>query len=316
MGRSICLSKTKLGGEEDDRGASGGPNAHAPNDMWLVAGAEGRGKTTTLLQVAADLTASQATQAGERVWFIGSREKLEKEAPDHVIEAWEGYQEERRGDKGDGGVGDAGNARWSTSPNAPSSSFSSEDRRTHQPTSLASVDMRYVRDEEELKGTLACFHLIPEDRRPKALLIDDLDLILEKADTSGRGESSREREAFSAIESRLAKVSALLKSVADFIRSGSSSARECSRSFVVVTMTTSEGKALPYLTTITRWFDRVVEIGDHRVEAIFHRRDHGGGGKGDPNPRGCECTLIETSVRSGPYQPFALANGHGFPVRE
>ena len=147
--------------------------------------------------------------------FIGARGKLENEAPDHVIEAWEQRKSEAEEGAGKKGI-------------------------------LSRVDMRYVSNEEELKQTLACLHLVR--RKPKALLVDDLDTILSNTGTA---------DGFGKFEARLAKISAYLKNVAHFLQR-----EECEACPVIAAISKPDDSdmRLPYLSTLNKWFSRIVEI--------------------------------------------------------
>ena len=122
-------------------------------------------------------------------------------------------------------------------------------------TCFGAVDVRYVEGGEDLYRTLACFHL---SKPYAALMVDDLDLILLRGGEEHKKKKSAARErgsAFGATEARLARASALMKNAAesrppDFT--------------VVCAIEKADGAApVPYLDTMKRWFDRVVEIGSH-----------------------------------------------------
>ena len=257
--------------------------------MWLVTARKGKGKTTALLQVAANL-AEQAGREGEceeeygvedddgqesssgRVMFIGAKDKLENDAPDHVIEAWEQHESEGGG-SGRKGV-------------------------------LSSIDVRYVSNEEELKQTLACFHLIR--RKPKALVVDDLDLILSDAST---GTEYTPGISFGKFEARLAKISAYLKNVAHLLQREECEA--CPGPVIAAISKPDDPEMrllpLPYLSTLKKWFSRIVEVTETSVENLG---DEGPAGLTTTGSMFCdECKIIESSIVTSPFQPFVLSGG-------
>ncbi|QDZ24582.1 hypothetical protein HOP50_14g71200 [Chloropicon primus] len=330
--------------------------------MWLVAGSGGRGKTTCIFQVAARLLQNNNDDDDDddddtalgppRVLVVALRDKLEKEVPDHIVEAWEAFQEQERDaaagrgqdkDKGEdkGGLGEdlgLGSDPSSSDSCWPSGSSKGGEtaraRKVRSPTVLSRVDLRYVRSAEDLVNTLACFHLAPRDRRPSALLVDDLDLILARHGGGGAAKKGADRAggretAFSALEARMAKVSALLKNVADFsaalwdgrggeedqtvVRCTKCGGRKVVSFPVVATISKADDQAtIPYLDTMKRWFTHIVELGETPKQAKVFAQGAASSPSRSPSAEEggwtcrCELNTIMSTVLRCPFDPFVV----------
>ena len=268
--------------------------------MWLVCTSEGKGKTTTLAQIAVNLT----TNTNDRVMFIGGADP-----PDLLVEAWQ--------------------ANHYKGPNGRKGNH--QERKRNTPGScLANIDMRYVKDADELKGTLSCFHLIPDHRKPKALLIDDLDKLVARVSLASssasaqknkkRNENGRKKDGYGAFEfeARLAKMSAYLKNVAQHLNGSQESGEgEGDETFsVVASITKAKGEeetGIPYYSTLKRWFTHIAEITDNLEVRLEEEGEEEAGVLLSSKTHGkTDFSIIKSTVQTCPLQGFVLSRKRGY----
>ena len=171
--------------------------------MWLVAGPQGSGRTTALLQVAANLASGSKSSSKENqnlkkqpVLLLCLRDRLEGQAPEHVAEAWDRTRSLSLNSHGEQATHMGSHDQVRQAHGEAHGFPASPDTQTQQcfgtTTCFGAVDVRYVEGGEDLYRTLACFHL---SKPYAALMVDDLDLILLRGGEEAKKKSAaRERE--------------------------------------------------------------------------------------------------------------------------